>query len=359
MKLIFLLLSFSPLLVKAQDQEITWKKVQIPYRYNLTVDIKEHKKCSAPNTLIQEVLKRNKINSVNDLKVADWVELPVCNGIETMHVSPPAEEPIKANFEEIKGWDEKITPKGYSLSQDLSDNQQCAKIWTKQIYEFQKKNPTVTNPNLIPLNKKIFVQRCYEIIQAATENKVLPPSKNEEEKKQTETVQAAITDYLKTEGTFDLYLGVSNYNNNLIQVLGAGVRGNIIDDKGYELKLFNFGTSILFIGELELKEKNNYKFQKTLSIGMSEYFLNETYPAVSGNTFYSTVGMIARPTPRWVAELELGAAFSGSFSPIIQTNAMKKFNNFWIGVFFEARSLNNALYQDRDNLIMSGLKLSF
>jgi hypothetical protein len=75
---------------------------------------------------------------------------------------------------EIQSWKEITVKKGYILSIDLEKEQQCSKIWTKQIKEFKKMNPKVKNPDIILVNQKIKVQSCVVQISEQSENPVKP-----------------------------------------------------------------------------------------------------------------------------------------------------------------------------------------
>lgn len=61
---------------------------------------------------------------------------------------------------EIQKFDEFKAPKGYVLSVDLHYTKMCSKIWTEQIKEFKKQNPTIKDPNIIAINEHIKVQDC-------------------------------------------------------------------------------------------------------------------------------------------------------------------------------------------------------
>jgi hypothetical protein len=61
---------------------------------------------------------------------------------------------------EIQKFDEFKAPKGYVLSVDLHYTKMCSKIWTEQIKEFKKQNPTIKDPNIIAINQHIKVQDC-------------------------------------------------------------------------------------------------------------------------------------------------------------------------------------------------------
>lgn len=61
---------------------------------------------------------------------------------------------------EIQKFDEFKAPKGYVLSVDLHYTKMCSKIWTEQIKEFKKQNPSIKDPNIIAINQKIKVQDC-------------------------------------------------------------------------------------------------------------------------------------------------------------------------------------------------------
>ena len=64
--------------------------------------------------------------------------------------------------------------KGYVLSIDLF-NKKCPKIWTKQIPEFKKNNPSVKDPNKLSINQDLKVQNCLPEKQAEEKALVLSP----------------------------------------------------------------------------------------------------------------------------------------------------------------------------------------
>jgi hypothetical protein len=66
---------------------------------------------------------------------------------------------------EIKSWNEIIPEKGYILSNDLFYEKMCSNIWTKQIQEFKKMNPHISNPDLILVHQKIQVQDCRDSVE--------------------------------------------------------------------------------------------------------------------------------------------------------------------------------------------------
>lgn len=77
----------------------------------------------------------------------------------------------------IQEWKEITVKKGYILSIDLHREQQCSKIWTKQIKEFKKMNPHIKNPDMILVNQKIKVQSCVVNISEVSKEEKINPAK--------------------------------------------------------------------------------------------------------------------------------------------------------------------------------------
>lgn len=76
-----------------------------------------------------------------------------------------ADSPIDTRTDKIFSWNEIIVEKQATVSEELYYNQNCNKIWTKQMYEFMKRNPNLKDPDKLTPKQTIIVQSCKEIIQ--------------------------------------------------------------------------------------------------------------------------------------------------------------------------------------------------
>jgi hypothetical protein len=357
LKLIILIMSVYS--IKSFAIVTNWKEYQIPYNYIISNDLKA-RKCGSIPRIINEIKTRNKIDDLNKIRTGDYLQLPICNNVEALSVSNDEDYPIKEkprpiyNFDNIVEWKKYKVEKGYILSKDLVYQKSCNLIWTKQIGEFQKKNPKIKNPNVLIPNKEIWVQKCKneELIKELTAKGL-----NQTEIKE---IQEKLSYLIGVDFRFDAYLGVS-YLENLGHLGGLGVRGNVFRSYGFELKFFNFDQNFLLQGEFELKDPNNFRFQYNLTLGVIDYMVTDVESSSqSSGTMYATFGYIFRPSAVTVFELEAGTNLSNNLGFIGHFSGMKKLgkSTTWAGLFLESRTLN-TLQESNQNLILGGLKLSF
>lgn len=283
----------------------------------------------------------------------------MCNNNEELYISSSEEYPLvekarpKDNSSNIVNWEQVTVQKGYMLSKDLVYQKNCNLTWTKQLEEFKAKNPKVKNPNVLMANKQIWIQTCKDE-QLNADLKKAGVSEEEISK-----MDGRLTYLIGPEFRFDFYGGAA-YLDKLSHLVGIGMRGNIYDSYGFEIKLMNFGMNAFFLGEFEFKDKNNYKMQYNFTLGIVDYLINETTPTQSSGTLYATYGYIFRPSPITVFEVEAGLNLAGTFGWIGHMSGMKRVSSrdIWAGLFLESRSFATP-QKDQNNLMMGGLKLSF
>lgn len=328
---------------KEVSKELIWKEYQVPYNFIISNDLKA-RQCKKRRSLLLEIKEKNNIEDLDKIRIGDKILLPICNGNDVLFISDKTPEPHHRpleNTDNVIEWRKHTVKKGYILSRDLVNLKKCNLIWTKQILEFQKMNPEVRNVNVLETDKDIWVQKC--------QNEDLP----------IEELKAEILTYLiNADFRFDVYLGASYLTKNS-HAGGIGIRGNVFESYGFELRVLNFSQNLLVNGEFEFKNNNNFKQQYVLTLGIMSYSIEDNQiNTKTSSSAYGTYGYIFRPSDRTVFEIEAGLNVSNNIGYIFSTSGMKRFGTTWMGVFFENRSLS-TIQGTNKNLMLGGLKMSF
>lgn len=345
MKYLILLLTI-PTIVNAAEN--TWIEYEVPYNYILSNDLAK-RRCGYLPKLIKEVKEKNNLTDVDKIRIGDKILLPSCKKTDVLYISQSEAYPLQekprpeGNSSNIIQWEKQTVAKGYMLSKDLVYQKNCNLNWTKQLAEFKVKNPKIKNPNVIMPNKEIWVQTCKD--NEATKDLV---AQNPE----------ILTYLIGTDFRFDFYGGVS-YIEKLAHLAGVGIRGNVMDAAGFELKVHNFSSNMLLLGEFEYKDPENFKKQYNLTLGIMSYMVTDNQGGLTDSgSVYATYGYIFRPSAITVFEVEAGVNLASRFGFIASMSGMKKVGDVWAGLFLESRSLTTS-QKKAGNLILSGLKLSF
>lgn len=293
--------------------------------------------------------------------------------------SPTAKSDI-IRSDNIIRWEEFKVMKGFVLSNYLYDHRGCSRIWTKQVVEFQKKNPHIADPDVIGIGEVITMQLCHENALALTPDNeildpILPVAKDVVEEEIPEVKPEVCTvpeekpqkkEWALNAPYVHLFLGfIKETGKDVETAYGIGVEGDLMDFVGYNLRGIGSSGAIFLQNEVIFKTKPN-KVRGQLLVGLGNRVgldnkdldrLNEG----ADSYIYSGLGLEMQPHDRFRWSMDLTTNL-GSFDGVnLGVSAQKKFGaDFWLGLYGEMQSTKGI--EDKNStrrFYTSGLKFSF
>ena len=230
-----------------------------------------------------------------------------------------AETRSPGHSSEIIDWENMTVEKGFVLSNELYYKQLCSKIWSKQIPEFQKKNPQVKDVNKFWPGDKITIQLCEKlndndlIIHApekteavVQEEKNVPPAsiaavpKVEATPAPTPEPTPAQADVKASKDlSKDLTLHEEATDEDFMVFAGLGFLTEKFDQEQYS------GTSLRYGVKKDLYSRVGYKL--TMDLSQSTVFASNkiTLKTAPGKRQYyasfgigNRIGLVKRPTDK-------------------------------------------------------------
>lgn len=288
----------------------------------------------------------------------------------TIHAVAQTKAETKKSID-IKDWDEVIVEKDFILSNSLQYHRFCLDVWGKQLSEFKKKNPHITDVDKFQPGDKIMLQACsdFKFHQVKDQYKECSPKpvpikKKVPAKKKPKKVMVAkkieepkpiVEQKVEPVEDNSVYpdfmlmgtLGFSAEQDEKVQPnAGFRVRTNIHPRIGYNLRL-DFAPSVfMWYNEILIKTLPNPEGKRYyLSYGLgnrSGVKQNSTNINLSDNTTgYSALGVgLEYSTTKGIVNVQVGSNVSNYFSPFISVMATKRLGNtpFTLGGYLDYRS---------------------
>lgn len=288
--------------------------------------------------------------------------------------------------ENILQWKPITVQKGFVLSTDLYNKQQCLKIWPKQIPTFKEMNPHIKDVDKFYPGDQINIQVCDQ-----EETPVPPPVVKKKKKKappvpKVEEVIPAVPEYVAEEKVEikeeaeeavdgNLYVGLgflSESHNDLARTSPSftfRVRSGFHPSLNHRLMIDAASDVIYVRNKIDFKTKPS-KYQYFLSVGMGNRIgltKDDLDRKMSNNiTSYAegSLGFNLRYSESINITMEVGATVNSKYPTNFSVMATKKLGNspFYLGGYFDYVWTDSSLLETDTNdrrLITGGIVFSY
>lgn len=240
--------------------KIKWVRIEIPYNFILSKDIKENSLCNFKTyDLLNMVKNKNPKKDLNNLRSGDLLFLPRCKNFnKKLYIGENQKSKIK-NTKIKRKWEKISIKKGQILSNILKENG-CNRIFDIEIPLFKERN-SLENVNELEIYDSLNIQKCKYI-------KEKPIVVVGEQKKEI----ANEKDYY-----WFLYLNSYRKNNDSWKMYGGiDLDLNLIELIRYEMNLIGLDNMYLF-NHVGLELASNKKESINLGVGFVNNTESQTY----------------------------------------------------------------------------------